>query len=100
MWCHFRIAVNELTVEAIKELSYIPVALALENSSSSGIRNLYVELDIVTTSQNLEITQSPWRGLVDWPLFDHLWPRRRADRDYFRLVEQKLAKFDPDKLQK
>jgi hypothetical protein len=37
-------AVEKLCSVAIKQRSYLPIALALQNSSSSGIRNLYVHL--------------------------------------------------------
>jgi hypothetical protein len=44
---------------AIKERSYFPVVLAIENSTPSGIRNLYIELDVSATSDNVEVTDSP-----------------------------------------
>ena len=40
---------------AIKVRSYFPVVLAINNSSPSGIRNLYVELGVYTTSDNVEV---------------------------------------------
>jgi hypothetical protein len=38
--------------------SYFPVVLAIGNSSPSGIRNLYIELDISATSDSVEVAES------------------------------------------
>jgi hypothetical protein len=86
--------VDKLTkfVEAtIKEKSYFPVPLAIENSSASGIRNLYVELDVSATSENLEVRDSP-RGTSSF-----LDVTRTST---LRSMESTLAKFDADKLQR
>jgi len=50
---------KQIAVTAIKARSYFPVVLAINNSSSSGIRNLYVELDVSTTADNVEVSDSP-----------------------------------------
>ena len=42
----------------VKQSSYIPVAIAIENASSSGIRNLYIELYVSSSSEKVEITDS------------------------------------------
>src|ERR1700730_3175861 len=41
-----RETLKSLAVTAIKMRSYFPVVLAIENYSPSGIRNLYIELDV------------------------------------------------------
>jgi hypothetical protein len=102
--------VKQLTAAAIREMAYIPLALAIENSSSSGIRNLYVELDISTTSQSLEVTQSPseWRGVHRRSRYDTAFPEALGLLHFYNYlgysersasVEERLAKFDADKLQ-
>jgi hypothetical protein len=49
---------KQFTVNAIRAMSYFPIVLAINNSSSSGIRKLYVELDILPTSNTLEVSKS------------------------------------------
>jgi hypothetical protein len=92
-----------LIVEAIKERSYFPIAMAIENSSPSGIRNIYIELDIDSSSTKLEITESPLTGLHSMfkfytTLTAFNYPSVRTSR-IKGIVEQKLARFDADKIQ-
>jgi hypothetical protein len=54
-----RETLKSFAITAIKVRSYFPVVLAIENSSPSGIRNLYVELDVSTTADNVEVSDSP-----------------------------------------
>jgi hypothetical protein len=91
---------------AIRDKSYFPVVLAIKNSSASGIRNLYVQLDLSATSNKLEVTDLPLGPFSKWgPLStsityypSSMWGTGSSEiLDY---VEQKLAKFDSDKLQR
>ncbi len=84
--------IKTITERVLKSKNYVPVALAIKNSSPSGVRNLYVELDFVSTSRELELTQTPTedRGWV-YP-WDHSDVKTETTRH--------LSKFDPDLLQK
>jgi hypothetical protein len=53
-----------LAKAAIKEASYFPVALAIENLSQTGVRNLYIELDISTDSGKVEVSTTPVTGIL------------------------------------
>jgi hypothetical protein len=102
-------------VEAvIRRKSCFPIALAIENSSPSGIRNLYVELAVSATSDNVEVTKSPMdpfdriralrrlgaRG-SDWEVLDMTGViTSRGPPKILEGVERNLAKFDEDKLQR
>jgi hypothetical protein len=82
--------VRQLATAAIKEKYLFPIPLAIENSSPSGIRNLYVELDLTATSNLVEVVDRPSirRG-------------GRGPADFFQdPVEKKLAKFGANPLQK
>lgn len=96
---------KEIIDTKIKQASYLPVALAIENSSPSGIRNLYIELEISASSENLEITDSikssqfsiSSKYLTLWSdKFDWLTESQSAISEE---VESKLSQFDADKLQ-
>lgn len=93
--------VNNYIENQLKQSSYIPIALAIENSSSSGIRNLYIELNISSNSENVELTDSiqenmeyPSKWIISMP---NIWPKHRSA--ILKRVESKLAKFDSDTLQ-
>jgi hypothetical protein len=87
--------------EVIKEMSYFPVILAIENSSSSGIRNLYIELEASTTSSSIELMTYPPGKEHDIPftLFSthdmFTWKKSRSAR--WKDLKSKLTKFDTDK---
>jgi hypothetical protein len=91
---------------AVKARSYFPVVLAIENSSPSGIRNLYVELEVSATSDSVEISETK-PGLLKWYRFydkhltmtDQPWSNIFREEDSER-VERNLAKFDANKLQR
>ncbi len=97
--------IKELVLAGIKQKSFFPIALAIENSSASGIRNLYVELDISATSGNVEVTDSLQSNIVTMAsliyqnLFQELSFWQESWTEISERVEQKLAKFDADKLQ-
>jgi len=83
----------------LKRSSYIPVALAIENSSSSGIRNLYIEFNISSDSENVEITDSIQEEYSSTVYMStaHFWPRHRSAIS--ERVDSKLSKFDSNTLQ-
>ena len=93
---------EELITAAIKEKSYLPVALAIENSSPSGIRNLYIELDITGSSDKLEVTNAPVGSYSSdlWSIYTDIYnigPIGGRRSDISRRVEAQLSKFEPDK---
>jgi hypothetical protein len=92
---------KELVAIAIKEKSYLPIVLAIENSSPSGIRNLYVELDVTGSSDKLEVTASP-AGSFDPTFIFHTtnvaWLGGRSE--IAQRVGAQMAKFDPETLQR
>ena len=89
----------------IKQSSYIPVALVIANESSSGIRNLFIELYISSSSEKVEITDSIQEYLSTTGTFttgymwdgQYTWAGHRSAIS--EEVESKLAKFDSDTLQ-
>lgn len=83
----------------IKRSSYIPVALAIGNASSSGIRNLYIELNISSTSEKVEITDSIQEDISSTVFISipGTWPGRKSA--ILERVESKLSKFDSNTLQ-
>jgi hypothetical protein len=88
---------------AIKERSYFPVVLAIENSTPSGIRNLYIELDVSATSDNVEVTDSPLTVLSQdsvFTFYSSLTHNLTRKSKILNRVERNLAKFDADKLQR
>jgi hypothetical protein len=58
--------IRRLVANRIKISSYIPIALLIKNTSSSSVRNLYVELYISVDSNNVEITTSPPGSVGLW----------------------------------
>jgi hypothetical protein len=99
-----RDALKPFAEAAIKAKSYFPIALVIKNSSPSGIRNLYVELNFSATSDKLEVTDSPEERLyrtstiVSAFLSQTMWETRPSK--ILKRVGRKLAKFDADKLQR
>lgn len=98
-----RESLNPFVMAAIKERSHFPVALAIVNSTPSGIRNLYVELDISATSHNVEIADSPMLPSDKVFTYTYLASRfstfKAPSSKLLKRVERYLAKFDADKLQ-
>ncbi len=94
----------------IKEGAYLPVVLGVTNSSPSGIRNVYVELDIHSDSEKVEVTESPQVHSFSWPVsWSSTFISSTLDYgvlDPFRenpIAEQvgaNLSRFDSDRLQK
>ena len=85
----------------VQHSSYIPVALAIENASSSGIRNLYIELHIYSVSEKVEITDSireEFASTLYWPTSTMLYGHEHRSAISER-VESNLAKFDSNTLQ-
>jgi hypothetical protein len=101
-----RDALKPFTEAAIKEKSYFPIALVIKNSSPSGIRNLYVELNFSATSDKLEVTDSPEERLfqkstIVWsPTLFSLSGWETRPSQILKHVGRKLAKFDADTLQR
>jgi hypothetical protein len=78
--------------QVIKERNYMPIVTAIENRGSSGIRNLYAELEISSSSPQTEIRDS----LSSNPLFDSSMVTLGLRPQYLeveRRMGQILAKF-------
>ncbi len=106
--------IKSFAVTAIKAKSYLPLVLAIENSSASGIRNLFVELDMSATSDKVEVSDSKSALLgPDFDLFEittYMFSRfttrqgeplsriLKRDDKLTERVERTLAKFDADQL--
>jgi hypothetical protein len=93
--------VEECVADAIKAKVSIPIPLVIENSSPSGIRNLYVELDCASTSKNLQLSDAPFGGsLLASPLYAtfRYFNQVEFDTSHYDLLA-KLAKFEDEKLQ-
>jgi hypothetical protein len=86
----------------IKERSYCPVAMSINNSSVSGVRNLYVEVEFFASSNDVELTASPSTGIFGpssgWTTNITYWDQGEGS-ELARSVEQKLSKFDAGTLQ-
>lgn len=88
--------VRKTVAERIKEISYVPIALAIRNSSPSGIRNVYIELAVCSDSDKVEITDSPdTRKLFITTAF--YGTERQAE--IAQHVRSKLSRFDAGGLQ-
>ena len=100
---------QKLVRVAVREKSYFPIALAIANSSASGVRNLYAELYFSATSKNLELSQttlsrvrsiwshaaiSSWAPYYD-PFAESDGRPKIADR-----VQETLARFQEGTLQR
>lgn len=94
-----REVVRDYIGKQIKHSSYIPVALAIENASSSGIPNLYIELYISSSSEKIEITDSIQDKFTSTVLFSMPYMGYEHRSAISERVESKLAKFDSDTLQ-
>jgi hypothetical protein len=104
---------KEFVARQIKQTSFFPVALAIENSTPSGIRNLYVELNLIASSDSLEVTDLSYKGyLSQLPDSDIIWTSQvgaigtfafdsqiQRPSFYYDDFQSKLAQFDADKLQ-
>lgn len=90
--------VSNLLSTKITQTSKIPIALAIENTSSSGIRNLYFEIDIKSSSVNSTLSEEPelrsaWSSLSEW-----LKPMSLITNYTVHYAEPKHVQFESDKL--
>jgi hypothetical protein len=101
-----RAKLNEIVEETVRAKSSFPLPLVIENSSSSGVRNLYVELDLLVTSAAAELSALPFQGprhsiwtknLFLSHAFSYLPEGISFESDD---ISGKLAQFEPDTLQK
>ncbi len=93
----------------IRWASYFPVALAVANSSASGIRNLYIELDISSNSKALEVTDTLGTlgtSFIYKPEISNVWTTwiseawtTENEPSICKEVVSKLSRYDEDKLQ-
>jgi hypothetical protein len=107
---------RELVQQAVARIvianTYVPAPLVLTNKAPSGVRNLYVELEI-SASNNCEVTTSPigplgsypmgtvipgsiYMGLATTPAFS--WDWRATAAPIRQDVEAKLSRFEAETL--
>jgi hypothetical protein len=98
--------VKDAVEKVIRYQSFLPIPLIIENFGQSGIRNLYVELDLLPNHDEVEVTQSPEVPFSSWSssIFiaaNAIIGRPKLSRSFqSNETEKSLAKFDPDKLQR
>jgi hypothetical protein len=80
------------------EISF-PIAMAIENCSSSGIRHLYIELELSASSENVEITTPNTLVALSEiaPIYRSFLPAVLLPSKFERDIE---AKFDLNRVQK
>lgn len=83
--------VNKLLTKKIQQQMVIPVNLAIDNSGSSGVRNLYVELDLRSSFKSATLSDSPLRRLSSASWFSNIFFSYES--------KSKLANLDSDALQ-
>ena len=106
-----------VVAEYVTQLSLFPIALAIRNTSPSGIRNVYVELDFRSDSDKVGVTDSPSSWMIfttpQSDGFQQIWDYanvlsapnpgysdiKRRKAAIGRSAGSKLSHFDPDKLQ-
>jgi len=94
-----RSAVESLVAQCIHARTFVPIPLVLANTSSSGLRHLYVELSISASCPDAEVTD------FTNPTDNFLW-RCRSAAEHFRLVSGgppdplnlQLAQFEVNEL--
>jgi nucleoside 2-deoxyribosyltransferase len=76
----------------VKEAVAVPVLLALRNTSSSGLRDLYVEVAIKASNEPAEITESFGRGRTysNWVFETGVFERSAIEEK----VSQRCAQFE------
>jgi hypothetical protein len=103
--------VAHLIATVTKATSYVPLPLVIKNSSTVGIRNLYVELETFATSDHTDISDSPWdvpgtfitrSALSAWTqiAFSASSRRKPIRPEVSQRVKWNLAEFESDEFQK
>lgn len=83
----------------------MPIPLVVRNSSASGIRNLYTELDFVDESGAIELKATPFRMsrsklVVSYDIIHSLGNYFEDDPEQYIGFEPDLQRFDAGKLQR
>lgn len=86
-----RKTVSNLLTQKIQKQNVIPINLAIDNSGSSGVRNLYIELDLKSSSEDATLSESP-RGRASSGVFSNLF------LSFESKSKSKLANLDSDSL--
>lgn len=85
----------QLTLKArSQEALTIPVVMAIKNLSSSGVRDLFVDVTITTSKKEIAVvdTANPLlEGTGIWKIFSH-GKKSRVSRD----IDEKLSHLEPD----
>jgi len=94
---YFKMLVEDIEFQSTN----VPFALAIDNSSSSGIRNLYIEIDFIS-SANATLSDRN-KNQIEFPLNkpDHNFITFPINRYFNKVMSApNLAKFESDKLNK
>lgn len=79
--------------EQKQEATITPVIMAISNSGSSGVRNLYVEMSIQAISGAIEVVDSlPNRGVSYVRLFASSWRESEIEQKLEVLTKEKLRR--------
>jgi len=103
---HKRDKIQDFISNKIKHSLYFPVALAVENTSSSGIRNLYIELIITSNSKDLEVTDTLRTSYIFKTEASTVWANwvgasltTESESSISKELKSKLSRYDEDTLQ-
>jgi hypothetical protein len=95
--------IKEALLTRIRGLTYVPFPLAITNSSSSGIRNVYLEIQVKARTLDAEVTDTPKTRSTLWSNYFMTVSYFDVDDSSSGIAERlgsTLTRFDADKLQK
>lgn len=94
--------IMNLIADKINRSTIIPITLAIDNSSSSGIRNLYVELDFSSSTKNSSLSDELEKPFTwNFPIIQQWLSSQTVFTDYTQhLPMPKHARFESEKLLK
>jgi hypothetical protein len=96
---------KDLAAKVVRREAWLPIALTIENESPLSIRNLYVELDLSSSSGAVEITDRPHRGF-SYNFDSKIIQLMGGYSDYLdsgenlEQLQRSIERFEADKLQK
>jgi hypothetical protein len=90
--------VRKLVDQHIRDVAYFPIALAIQNSSSSSVRSMYVELVITADSENVGVysslpTSNVWG--TAWLRTSAFWGADEQSEAGIK-IRQILSRYDSD----
>jgi hypothetical protein len=99
---------KEIASSVVQEGAYFPIVLTLQNKGQTGLRNLYIQLEISSNINGIDISKSPkaslLRKLSHWITSSNMVfidsDHGTARSDIMTSVKEKLSIFETDKLHK